>query len=187
MELHFQQIVNLYTGLGAQNVVSRQPSGSNGPRRPSTADPPAFVSASCAQRITMNVFDSSTSATQKSSRLTFFFGPHLSLRTNRRGRSLCSAKWWFVTFWSTLLGCCTLAGLIPAGTALQVDTTLGKIESRQVTVQIGQRSVTVEEFLGIPYAKPPVNSLRFAPPQLADSWAPRILYVTMGVAIFTRL
>ena len=44
-----------------------------------------------------------------------------------------------------------------------VETTLGKIE--------GNSKGDSEEFLGIPYAKPPIGKLRFRAPQTLDPWA----------------
>lgn len=46
---------------------------------------------------------------------------------------------------------------------LEVTTTLGKVR--------GKQAGTTREFLGIPYAKPPVGALRFMPPQPAAPWS----------------
>lgn len=46
---------------------------------------------------------------------------------------------------------------------LEVETTLGKI--------LGRETTDVVAFLGVPYAAPPVGSLRFAPPQRPAQWS----------------
>jgi carboxylesterase type B len=59
----------------------------------------------------------------------------------------------------------TLAGLwlyaVPAvSTSLKVDTTVGKLYG-----MINGSTPDVAQFLGVPFAEPPVGSLRFQPPQ----------------------
>jgi len=49
-----------------------------------------------------------------------------------------------------------------------------KIESGEIEGQRANTDTNVRAFLGIPYAKPPVGELRWAPPQKPESWtAPR--------------
>ncbi|GAB1293471.1 Carboxylesterase 1E [Apodemus speciosus] len=50
-----------------------------------------------------------------------------------------------------------------------VDTTQGKVLGKYVSLEGFQQPVAV--FLGVPFAKPPLGSLRFAPPQPADPWS----------------
>uniref|UniRef100_A0A8C4LA43 Carboxylic ester hydrolase n=1 Tax=Equus asinus TaxID=9793 RepID=A0A8C4LA43_EQUAS len=49
-----------------------------------------------------------------------------------------------------------------------VDTTQGKVLGKHVSLEGFAQPVAV--FLGVPFAKPPLGSLRFAPPQPADPW-----------------
>uniref|UniRef100_J3S8B1 Carboxylic ester hydrolase n=1 Tax=Crotalus adamanteus TaxID=8729 RepID=J3S8B1_CROAD len=50
----------------------------------------------------------------------------------------------------------------------RVLTPNGEIQGQRIRVRGAEREVEV--FLGIPYAKPPVGSLRFSPPQPAEPW-----------------
>uniref|UniRef100_G3UD34 Carboxylic ester hydrolase n=1 Tax=Loxodonta africana TaxID=9785 RepID=G3UD34_LOXAF len=50
-----------------------------------------------------------------------------------------------------------------------VDTVHGKVLGKFVSLEGFSQPVAV--FLGIPFAKPPLGSLRFAPPQPAESWS----------------
>ncbi|XP_069918034.1 liver carboxylesterase 1 isoform X2 [Oryctolagus cuniculus] len=50
-----------------------------------------------------------------------------------------------------------------------VDTVHGKVLGKFVSLEGVAQSVAV--FLGIPFAKPPLGSLRFAPPQPAEPWS----------------
>ncbi|NP_659179.1 carboxylesterase 1F precursor [Mus musculus] len=50
-----------------------------------------------------------------------------------------------------------------------VDTAHGKVLGKHVNVEGFSQPVAV--FLGIPFAKPPLGSLRFAPPQPAEPWS----------------
>ncbi|XP_051025304.1 carboxylesterase 1C-like, partial [Acomys russatus] len=50
-----------------------------------------------------------------------------------------------------------------------VDTVQGKVLGKYVSLEGLTESVSV--FLGVPFAKPPVGSLRFAPPQPAEPWS----------------
>ena len=46
-----------------------------------------------------------------------------------------------------------------------VKTSLGDIRGRAVSVSLGdQTAVTVDQYLGVPFAVPPVGQLRFADP-----------------------
>ncbi|KAM9192019.1 liver carboxylesterase 1-like [Dugong dugon] len=49
-----------------------------------------------------------------------------------------------------------------------VDTVHGKVLGKYVSLEGFEKPVAV--FLGIPFAKPPLGSLRFTPPQPAESW-----------------
>ncbi|XP_034378041.1 carboxylesterase 1E isoform X2 [Arvicanthis niloticus] len=50
-----------------------------------------------------------------------------------------------------------------------VDTLQGKVLGKYVSLEGFTQPVAV--FLGVPFAKPPLGSLRFAPPQPAESWS----------------
>ncbi|XP_051025090.1 carboxylesterase 1E [Acomys russatus] len=50
-----------------------------------------------------------------------------------------------------------------------VDTIHGKVLGKYVTLEGFPQPVAV--FLGVPFAKPPLGSLRFAPPQPAEPWS----------------
>jgi len=57
--------------------------------------------------------------------------------------------------------------------APKVDTEMGKIEGK-TKGKVDLLKKSVDEFLGIPFAAPPVGDLRFKPPQpFNDSWAPK--------------
>ena len=50
-----------------------------------------------------------------------------------------------------------------------VKTSLGDIRGRAVSVSLGdQTAVTVDQYLGVPFAVPPVGQLRFADPVPLD-------------------
>nr|XP_056718847.1 fatty acyl-CoA hydrolase precursor, medium chain-like [Euleptes europaea] len=51
----------------------------------------------------------------------------------------------------------------------EVLTKYGRLRGQRVKVSAAERDVNV--FLGIPYAKPPVGDLRFAPPIQAEPWS----------------
>ncbi|XP_028626193.1 carboxylesterase 1E isoform X2 [Grammomys surdaster] len=53
--------------------------------------------------------------------------------------------------------------------APMVDTLQGKVLGKYVSLEGFTQPVAV--FLGVPFAKPPLGSLRFAPPQPAESWS----------------
>ncbi|XP_042133243.2 carboxylesterase 1C-like isoform X2 [Peromyscus maniculatus bairdii] len=50
-----------------------------------------------------------------------------------------------------------------------VDTVHGKVLGKYVSLEGFTQPVAI--FLGVPFAKPPLGSLRFAPPQPAESWS----------------
>ena len=56
----------------------------------------------------------------------------------------------------------------PNDSAREVNTTLGTIVGKLETLPNGK---TVYEYLGIPYAKPPLNELRFARPESFQPWS----------------
>ncbi|XP_071612818.1 fatty acyl-CoA hydrolase precursor, medium chain-like isoform X1 [Heliangelus exortis] len=76
-----------------------------------------------------------------------------------------------ITFLCTLF--CTIA-FITNGAEGQTDAepevtvTLGRLKGRQTDVKGTDRLVNV--FLGIPFAKPPLGSLRFSPPEPPEPW-----------------
>ena len=56
----------------------------------------------------------------------------------------------------------------PNDSAREVNTTLGTIVGKLETLPNGK---TVYEYLGIPYAKPPLNESRFARPESFQPWS----------------
>ncbi|XP_044843048.1 fatty acyl-CoA hydrolase precursor, medium chain-like isoform X2 [Mauremys mutica] len=54
------------------------------------------------------------------------------------------------------------------GAQPEVTTQYGRLQGKQTSVKGTDRLVNV--FLGIPFAKPPLGSLRFSPPQQAEPW-----------------
>jgi len=54
------------------------------------------------------------------------------------------------------------------GAQPEVAIALGRLRGRQANVKGTDRLVNV--FLGIPFAKPPVGSLRFSPPEPPEPW-----------------
>ena len=54
-----------------------------------------------------------------------------------------------------------------AATPLTVDTDAGPVVGRRLPWRGG---ATVDEFLGVPYARPPVGDLRWRPPQPPEPW-----------------
>lgn len=42
---------------------------------------------------------------------------------------------------------------------------------------------SVQEFLGVPFAKPPVGNLRFANPELPDEWSGKYFYFFMNFGL----
>ncbi|OBS69058.1 hypothetical protein A6R68_02401 [Neotoma lepida] len=64
-----------------------------------------------------------------------------------------------------------LSSLYPSGHPSSppvVDTVHGKVLGKYVNLEGFAQPVAV--FLGVPFAKPPLGSLRFAPPQPAEPW-----------------
>ncbi|KAG8143818.1 putative Carboxylic ester hydrolase protein [Naja naja] len=74
--------------------------------------------------------------------------------------------WWlflFLDFWDLFLAD---EGKTPGPPHVLIPN--GELQGQRIRVRGAERDVEV--FLGIPYAKPPVGSLRFSPPQLAEPW-----------------
>ncbi|XP_013920173.1 PREDICTED: liver carboxylesterase 1 [Thamnophis sirtalis] len=74
--------------------------------------------------------------------------------------------WWLsllLVFWDPFLAD---GGKTPGPP--RVRTQNGEVQGQRIRVRGAERDVEV--FLGIPYAKPPIGSLRFSPPQLAEPW-----------------
>ncbi|XP_072492066.1 carboxylesterase 3 isoform X2 [Notamacropus eugenii] len=72
--------------------------------------------------------------------------------------------------WSLI--CITWLLILPAegqeATGPEVVTHFGRVRGKQVTVK--GTDLRVDVFLGVPFAKPPVGTRRFSPPQPAEPW-----------------
>jgi para-nitrobenzyl esterase len=64
----------------------------------------------------------------------------------------------------------------------ELDTPLGRVKGKLVSAPSGD----VCQFLGIPYAKPPVGALRFAPPEAAGAWQGVRDATTFGASCMQR-
>uniref|UniRef100_A0AC11C7E8 Uncharacterized protein n=1 Tax=Ovis aries TaxID=9940 RepID=A0AC11C7E8_SHEEP len=73
---------------------------------------------------------------------------------------------WLLALVLTSLGSFTAWGLPPSPPV--VDTAQGRVLGKHVSLKGFAQPVAV--FLGVPFAKPPLGSLRFAPPQPAEPW-----------------
>ncbi|XP_020756180.2 liver carboxylesterase-like isoform X2 [Odocoileus virginianus] len=73
---------------------------------------------------------------------------------------------WLLALVLTSLGSFTAWGLAPSPPV--VETAQGRVLGKHVSLKGFAQPVAV--FLGIPFAKPPLGSLRFAPPQPAEPW-----------------
>lgn len=74
--------------------------------------------------------------------------------------------WLFAAVLTSLASCAALAGHPPVPPV--VDTAHGQVLGKYVSLEGFAQPVAV--FLGVPFAKPPLGSLRFAPPQPAEPW-----------------
>ncbi|XP_003511206.1 liver carboxylesterase 1 isoform X1 [Cricetulus griseus] len=74
---------------------------------------------------------------------------------------------WLCTFVLTFLTACLTQGHPPSPPI--VDTVHGKVLGKYVSLEGFTQPVAI--FLGVPFAKPPLGSLRFAPPQSAEPWS----------------
>uniref|UniRef100_A0A8C9QUV1 Carboxylic ester hydrolase n=1 Tax=Spermophilus dauricus TaxID=99837 RepID=A0A8C9QUV1_SPEDA len=74
---------------------------------------------------------------------------------------------WLYTLVLTSLSACTAWGH-PSSPPV-VDTVHGKVLGQYVSLEGSAQPVAV--FLGVPFAKPPLGPLRFAPPQPAEPWS----------------
>ncbi|XP_047384587.1 liver carboxylesterase 1-like isoform X2 [Sciurus carolinensis] len=75
---------------------------------------------------------------------------------------------WLYTLVLTFLSACTAWAGHPSSPPV-VDTVHGKVLGKYVSLEGSAQPVAV--FLGVPFAKPPLGSLRFAPPQPAEPWS----------------
>jgi carboxylesterase type B len=64
----------------------------------------------------------------------------------------------------SIQGVCALSATSGRGAGAQVQTSSGLVSGHAAS-----NATTVSEYLGIPYAEPPVDELRFAPPQKLDA------------------
>ncbi|NP_001368851.1 carboxylesterase 1B isoform 2 precursor [Mus musculus] len=74
--------------------------------------------------------------------------------------------WLHALVWASL-ALCPIWGHSPSSPV--VDTTQGKILGKYTSLEGFEHPVAV--FLGVPFAKPPLGSLRFAPPEPAEPWS----------------
>ncbi|EDL82775.1 rCG63055 [Rattus norvegicus] len=74
--------------------------------------------------------------------------------------------WLCVLVWASLAACPIWGH--PSSPPV-VDTTKGKVLGKYVSLEGFTQPVAV--FLGVPFAKPPLGSLRFAPPEPAEPWS----------------
>nr|XP_048282690.1 carboxylesterase 1C-like [Myodes glareolus] len=75
--------------------------------------------------------------------------------------------WLCALVWASLAVCTVRAGH-PSSPPI-VNTVHGKVLGKYVSLEGFAQPVAV--FLGVPFAKPPLGSLRFAPPQPAEPWS----------------
>ncbi|XP_049999678.1 carboxylesterase 1C-like isoform X3 [Alexandromys fortis] len=75
--------------------------------------------------------------------------------------------WLCALVWTSLAVCTVWAGH-PSSPPV-VNTVHGKVLGKYVSLEGFAQPVAV--FLGVPFAKPPLGSLRFAPPQPAEPWS----------------
>lgn len=74
-----------------------------------------------------------------------------------------------------VIECLSLGMTIPSETPPVVETKYGKILGKTRHFPKGSGDIkSINTFLGIPFAKPPVKSLRFRPPQPPAAWKPRV-------------
>lgn len=75
---------------------------------------------------------------------------------------------------------CVLLGITISSDTLLVETKYGKIlgRTRHFPEQLNGDIRYVNTFLGIPFASPPVNHLRFRPPEPPAAWKPHIYNAT---------
>ncbi|MBZ3874876.1 Carboxylesterase 1D [Sciurus carolinensis] len=74
---------------------------------------------------------------------------------------------WLCALVLAALSACTAWGHLSSPPV--VDTVHGKVLGKYVSLEGSAQPVAV--FLGVPFAKPPLGSLRFAPPQPAEPWS----------------
>ena len=75
---------------------------------------------------------------------------------------------------------CVLLGISMSSDTLLVETKYGKILGRtqHFYEQLSSGRRTVNTFLGIPFASPPVSRLRFRPPEPPAAWKPHVYNAT---------
>ncbi|XP_034378045.2 carboxylesterase 1C-like isoform X1 [Arvicanthis niloticus] len=93
---------------------------------------------------------------------------YLSSRHLLVSQSSCSSTtmWLCALVWASLAACPIWGH---SSSPPVVDTTQGKVLGKYISLEGFEQPVAV--FLGVPFAKPPLGSLRFAPPQPAEPWS----------------
>tara|TARA_R110002050_G_scaffold77642_3_gene165733 strand:+ start:468 stop:773 length:306 start_codon:yes stop_codon:yes gene_type:complete len=75
------------------------------------------------------------------------------------------------TLLCALVGVCLLAALAAADDGTLIQTTYGAIQCKLVEEGVIGRNPVARNCLGIPFAAPPLDNLRFSPPVPPQSWS----------------
>ena len=80
-----------------------------------------------------------------------------------------TSKFYMFAFYISLVACVTYVSSY-SDDYNTVFTLYGPVRGRRQSVTSHNTSVTLDTFLGVPYAKPPVGNLRWARPQFPSPW-----------------
>ena len=71
---------------------------------------------------------------------------------------------------------CAVLSVVASISVLRVSTTYGEIEGLTMPSypSVSTQFISVSKFLGVPFAAPPIGTLRLKPPQPPNSWEPNI-------------